>query len=700
MNLHFDHPAVLLLGLIALPVVAVGWVNLVGLDRVRRVIVVGLRALLLAALAIMLAGPHTIQEHDQLTVIGLLDVSGSVRRFANLPATDELARHSNLEYLRRWFRQATQTKTPDDRFGLIVFDGQAIAIATPTKGEYVDDNIDMTMMEGTNIAQAIQLGLAMFPPDTAKRLVLVTDGNETSGDTYEAARRAAAAPGGQGVRIDVLPIAYRVSSDVQIARVETPPSAQPGQTVTVRIILESTAPTSGRLILRHEGTEVDLNGRRPGTSRRIEVPAGRSVHLAQVPLGETPVNRFEAIFEPDVTEADALADNNRAEAFTSTPSKGTVLVVDSRLPAQEGPNALAQTLEQAGIPVRAEPPDRFPTDLLSLQAYDLIILDNVAAVDLDRQQHELLSRYVNDLGGGLIMVGGENSFGAGGWNGSALEDVLPVELDPPKELRLPTAALVLVLDKSGSMNRPVAGTRSTQQEVANEAAALAVESLRADTLIGVVTFDIITHVRVPPRRNDDSRWIADRIRGITAGGGTNLGPALRQAHRMLASTDVAKKRVVCLTDGQSPTAGLDQIVKAMAADGIKLTTIAVGDEADRVTLERLAEIGGGTFYTVRNPRILPRVLVDSVQVINKPLVKEVPFVPVVHPTGSALTAGMDAAPPLGGLVVTAARPDPTVSVEMTHPDGEPLLAHWQAGLGRVAVFTSDAQGNWSNQWLD
>jgi hypothetical protein len=138
----------------------------------------------------------------------------------------------------------------------------------------------------------------------------------------------------------------------------------------------------------------------------------------------------------------------------------------------------------------------------------------------------------------------------------------------------------------------------------------------------------------------------------------------------------------------------------MADDNIRITTIGVGDDADHETLARIAELGGGEFYPVRNPRTLPRVLVDSVQVINKPLLKETPFVPVIRPTGSTLTAGLQGAPILDGLVITATRPDAKVTLEMTDPDGEPLLAHWQVGLGRAAAFTSDAEGLWSHRWID
>ena len=269
MNVRFDHPELLLLGLLCVPLAVLGWRWLSAMDLLRRGTVVLLRTVVLLALAVMLAGPRTVREHNDLTVIGVLDLSRSVQRFADLPEIPDLKRHSNVEYLRQWFRTATQTKAPDDRFGLIVFDGKATVISVPVKKEYIDDNLDVRVLEGTNIAEAIRLALAMFPADTGKRIVLVSDGNETMGDALVAARQAAAGARldadtaiihHAAVPIDAAPIIYHVQGDVQVVRVESPPTAQPGQTITVRILLYATSPTAGRLVLRLEGESVDLNG--------------------------------------------------------------------------------------------------------------------------------------------------------------------------------------------------------------------------------------------------------------------------------------------------------------------------------------------------------------------------------------------------------------------------------------------------------
>jgi len=732
-TLRFDQPWFLLLGLLAVPMILLGWRAMRHGDALRRATALTLRTLVLLLLAAMMAGPHLRREHQHLTVIGLLDISGSVRRFADLPdiiepnggatstSSQPALTKSTVQKLRQWFRIATDTREPDDRFGLVVFDGEAIAISAPTRGEYTDDNLDTSIAPGTNIAEAVRLGLAMFPADTAKRLVLVTDGNETAGSVMDAIGQTANSPTvqrastGDGdvdlwtfgsldispIPVDVLPIAYRVTGDVQVSRVEAPPIAQPGQTVTVRIVLEAASPVAGTLMLRREGQEVDLNGAATGNSRPVNLPAGPSVHLAQVTLGQTPINRFEAFFQPDNPADDQLPDNDRAEAFTATPSKGSALVLSSR--AGQRDNALAEILNAAELPTLVVSPSGLPDDLLSLQNYDLIVLDNIAASELSTTQQELLTRYVNDMGGGLIMAGGTNGFGAGGWNGSPLEDLLPVNLDPPKEMRLPSAAVVFVMDKSGSMNFQVSGARATQQEIATEGAAKAIESLRRDAMVGVITFDFNAHVLIPLQENEEPAKLAEKVRSIPAEGGTNMEPALQEAIIMLRDAKAAKKRVVCMTDGRSMTTdNLENLARQMAAEGIQVTTIAVGDDADIDTMKKMAEVGGGEFYEVRDPRRLPRIWLETVQVMNTPLLKESQFSPRVLATGSTMTVGLDTSPALGGLVITSPRDDPKVFMEMLHPDGEPLLAHWQAGLGRVAAFTSsipDASG-WAKTWLD
>jgi Ca-activated chloride channel family protein len=497
-NLTFDHPQLLWLALAIAPLAVVGWIAMRQFDRLRRTIAIGLRALLLLALIIVLAAPHAQRRHDQLTVIALVDVSESIQRFAAMPPAADGSRLTYQQHLTRWLNTAAASRRPDDRFGVVVFDGAAQAVRVPSSSDDPIDLGDAPEQSGTAIADAVRLGLAMFPADSARRLVLVSDGNETVGNMLDAAREAIggslAATGDNddaaffgAAPIDVMPIEYAVTSDAQVVRLESPPNARPGQAVTVRIVMEATRPIAGRLILRHEGSVIDINGPEPGRTRAVTLPQGRSTHLATVQLAETPVNRFEALFEPDDPSSDILPENNRGEVFTATPGRGRILIVESE--AGGSGSVLNAMLADAGLDTELLSASQTPSDLLSLQNYDLIVLNNVGAYELSAPQQTMLTRYVSDLGGGLIMIGGDNGFGAGGWTGTELADILPIETDPPKEYRLPRAALVLVLDHSGSMAEPAPGARAVQADRSptNPPSSPSNRS-GAETLIGVIAF--------------------------------------------------------------------------------------------------------------------------------------------------------------------------------------------------------------------
>ncbi|MCL4196713.1 MAG: VWA domain-containing protein [Phycisphaerales bacterium] len=698
--IRIEHPEVLWLLLAALPLGAAGWRLLASGDHVRTAVVVGVRVLVFSLLVFTLAGLSRIEKHDRLTVIALADISGSVRHFADLPPPAEGAAPDPLASMRKWFRDAAPDRRPGDLFGLIVFDGAARAVTAPTSAaHYQDHQFDLSQREGTNIAQAIEFGLAMFPPDSARRLVLFSDGVETAGSALAAAADAAgAASSGRGVPIDVVPITYRVAREVQVDRIEAPANARPGQRITARIVIESAASATGRLDLLLEDVPLDLNGREPGRSRAVSLKAGTNVELVEVELAPTAVNRFRAVFAPDDPVADTMLDNNVAEAFTVTPQQGAVLVVDGVYDGRGG--VLPRVLEDAGLTVKVVNSRDLPVNPVELQAYDLIVLQNVPAEEVAPPQQRQLAQYVEDFGGGLIMVGGYDSFGAGGWIDTPLDPLMPVDMRIPDELRVPTAAIAIVLDRSGSMNDS-GGPGQSKQEVANEGAAVAIGTLDPMDFITVIAFSNAPSTIVPVQRVGDGKAVVKQVRGILADGGTNMGPALREAHEALRGVDADIRHVICLTDGRSMPDDFVGIARAMRQSGITLSTIAVGQDIDGPLLAQMAREGGGEFYAVMNPRILPRIFVKEIRIVRRPLIREVPFTPLVEPIASPLTEGLGPpVPSLGGLVLTQRRDRPDVSVLMSAPEGQPILAHWQAGLGRVAAFTSDAHDRWAANWLD
>ncbi len=709
MSLRLSEPVWLLLLLIALPTAwaAVRWLH--AMSRMRAWSAVGMRTLLLAMLALMLAGATSVRRTDRLCVVLVVDASESVRRFATAPGVSggEVAA---LDAVRAWVEAAAERRGPDDLIGVVTFDGRAIALAAPAARAPGDLEFDIAVAEGTDLEGALRYARALIPPGSAGRIVLASDGVETSGDAMRAAEALA---GGERrsapVPVDVLPLAYNVRREAMVESVDAPPAASERATVTVRVTLRAESPTRGTLRLLREGRELDVNGDAEGSGRRVEFGPGRRVELFQVALDDGRVHRFEAVFEPEVDAqgeltGDTLTANNRAEAFTVTPGKGAVLVLDGVSDAAPGGAGLtlSRTLAEAGIEVETVSPGAAPRDLLSLQAYDLVILQNVSADEMARETQALLADYVEELGGGLVMVGGPDSFGAGGWKGSALEPVLPVRLDLPEQLITPSAAIVIVLDASGSMGQRVMGGTRTQQQIANEGAALAVMSLDKQDLVSVIAFSNSWRDVVPLGPNDDARMTGERVRSIASSGGTNMYPALAEAGRRLMGVEAQVKHVILLSDGVAmgePIEGVT-IAERMRDSGITVSTIAVGDGADVATLRDIAVSGDGEFYRVIDPNVLPRIFLKETRVVRRPLIREIPFAPVDLGSGSPIASGLPAPiPSLRGLVLTQAREEPGVVQALAAPSGEPLLAHWNVGLGRVGAFTSDAH-DWARDWLD
>ncbi len=711
----FEDPRWLWLAAIAVPLAVLGLRWFVAMTALRRWSAVVARAVLFGLLAALLAGASSVREVDRLAVVAVVDVSGSVQRFAGIGDGTGSGRADPAAFARGWLSAAIEERGPDDLLGVVAFDGRSIAVATPSAADVLDRSVAAPGFEGSDLAAALRYASALVPPDAAGRLIVFSDGNATGGDALAAGREIARAgrttggPGaGGGVSVDVVPLEYRVENEVVVEQVDAPPRAAGESVVLVRVVLRSTGPATGTLRVFREGEPVDADPDSPGTGRRVTLSAGRQVELIEARLGPERLHRFEAVFEPDAPEGqarpvDTVLANNTGRAFTVTPGKGAVLLVDGVSEAAPGSVGLtlARSLEQSGIDVTTVGTAGVPGGLLELQSYDLVILQNVPAEAIPDAAQEQLVAYVRDLGGGLLMLGGPDAFGAGGWRGSIVEPILPVELDIPEKLIVPEAAIVFVLDNSGSMNRTVLGSARSQQDIANESAARAVATLDPRDLVGVIAFNSSPAVIEPLGPNDNPDRTAAKVRAIASGGGTSIGPAVRIARDQLREADAKLKHVIVLTDGMSDDAeALPQLAQAMRTeDGIFVTTIAVGDQADANTLREMARVGEGSFFNVVNPNVLPRVFLKAVRVVRSPLVREVPFDVVMLPTGSPLVAGIAQPPRLEGLVLTQARPEPSITYAMATPEAEPVLAHWAVELGQVGAFTSDAH-RWAERWLD
>jgi Ca-activated chloride channel family protein len=348
--------------------------------------------------------------------------------------------------------------------------------------------------------------------------------------------------------------------------------------------------------------------------------------------------------------------------------------------------------------VETRGPTGIPADVAGFAAYDLVALGDIPAHDLSPTQMEALASYVRDLGGGLLLLGGEKSLGPGGYGKTPIEEVSPVSFDVKQERRRASLAEIIAVDYSGSMAASVG--RRTKLELANEAAVRSAELLGAGDKLGVMHVDTTVQWTVPlgPVTNRDK--IASSIRAVgVGGGGIYVDVALTAAFDALAKQDVQLKHCLLFSDGADAEERTHafSIVSRAKADGITTSVVALGNGSDVPDLEQMSRLGGGRFYLIEDATRLPAVFAQETVLAARSSINELAFRPELATPGPPVR-GIDfgASPPLTGYVVTL--PKARAQVHLSGPEGDPILVTWSAGVGRAAAFTSDYRDRWGVAW--
>ncbi len=393
---------------------------------------------------------------------------------------------------------------------------------------------------------------------------------------------------------------------------------------------------------------------------------------------------------------DTRVDDNSARGLVQSRSKPRVLLIDSEPNQAEH---LVEALTQEGLQVdQTRPPEGLPESLAELQSFDLVILSNVPATHpkLDRQRFQQLRRYVQDLGGGLLIIGGDRSFGPGGYARSPIEDILPVYCDFRKEQEKPVLAMMLVLDKSGSM----AGRK---MEIVKEAARGAIDLLNRKDYAGIVTFDTQPHMTSPARVCAEKERILEGLSPVEADGGTSILPGMKTAGDELIRLGAGAKfkHMIVISDGADNEKGVNDfrsILQKLVAARVTVSCVAVGRDADLDFLREVARLGGGRYYAAEDVATVPQIFAQETIQASKDALMEEPFAPV-QLRRTPVLQGIDWAesPMLAGYVVTRIKPT-SEQILITHR-ADPLLAWWRTGLGMCGAFTSDAHARWAEPWV-
>lgn len=650
----------------------------------RRVALV-VRLIVILMLVGAVAKPSWRRVAKNVTVSVVLDESRSVP----LPLQSQAS---------GFLKAAGEGVRPGDLQSMVTVAREAYVRTLPGPPSGANDTQQITDRDGTNLAEGSRLAMAVMPQSTANRMLIVSDGNETAGNLLAAAEAARAA----GVPIDVYPLKYQYDREVIMERLVAPATARMGETVNLRALLMATRATRGKLSLLINGEPLDLDPDSDGVSRVVELEKGTNPLSIQVPFPRAGAQKIEAVYEPmedaDGKIGDSIGENNRAMAVTFVSGQGRVLVIAG---SAEDAAPLVQVLTEARIDAEVREAGDAPTSLVELGVYDAVVLDNAPAYKFTQQQQEDLRNFVHDLGGGLVMVGGPDSFGAGGWIGSPLADALPVKLDPPQKRQMPRGALVLMMHSCEMPNGNYWGKQT---------ALAAVKNLSAQDLAGIVEYGWQAGGAewVHPLSVIGDRTAINRaINSMAYGDAPSFDAFMRLALPDLQKANAGMKHAVFISDGD-PQAPSRSLLQSYVDSKISVSTVAVfphsgspnGQEC--MMMQDVAKATGGNFYYINQNNLgnLPDIFIKEAQTVRRTLIWEGnPFTPASTGGFAEAMRGIPTpVPAITGYVVTAER-EGLSQVSLRGQENDPILATWQYGLGKAVAYTSDATSRWNKSWM-
>ncbi|MBC8060413.1 MAG: VWA domain-containing protein [Clostridiaceae bacterium] len=666
MGLSFTRPYLLILIplLIALTIYSGKW--LVRIPRNKKRCILILRTIILSLIILSICDTSLYWKVDTTTTIFLIDGSDST-----------LTNRNNME---NFINEAVKNKGPKDQIGVISF-GENAQVES-----FVSKEILFSKVEGkingnyTDIENAITTALSIFPDNSNKRIVLISDGEENSGTVS----KITSSLGKQDIDFKYYKVEKNIGEEVAVENISVPQRLTLDEEFNLVVTINSTTAQSANINL--------FNGRSKVSEQKVQLQKGINKFMFKDKADSGGFRSYKVMVEPST---DSEIKNNEATTFTSVVAKPRVLVIkDNKGEAEE----LIKMLKASSIDYTLIDAAAAPRTLQEMTSYKSIITCNVSADNLNEGFLNSIESYVKDFGGGLIATGGDNSFALGGYAKTPLEKVLPVYMDMRGKKEIPKMAMVLIIDKSGSMTEGIAGI--SKVDMAKEAAIRSLESLRqGKDELGVLAFDGAYSWAVKEQVINDIKAIEADIGTIRADGGTSIIPALQEGYNALKKSDAKLKHIILLTDGQAEKTGYDSLIKDINKDNITVSTVAVGKDADKQLLETIAQQCGGRSYLTDEYTNIPRIFSKETFMASRSYLNNREFTPIISSENNILSGVAEAGlPSLLGYI--GATQKETAREILKSDEDDPILTVWQYGLGKTAAWNSDISGKWSANYLN
>lgn len=621
-----------------------------------------LRIISFVLLLLALFGFSIPKNSKQTTTIFLVDISAS--------------NGEHIREIEEYIMAQIDDMPKNNRYGIITFGRNAQIEQFVTENKSFHELMSVTDESATNIEEAIYRGLAMIPSDSAGRIVLLSDGKETRGNIANAAGALVAND------VELLGLIYEseIAKDAYIEALEMPSCLHPGDGYYVTITVTSNYDTDGVLIFSEGEEEIARNA--------VHLNRGSNRFIFERTVTEESLESFQVTIE---TPEDQCEENNTFHAYAIVETAPKILVIAG---VGENTYEICNLLTAAGCDYTVVSAKNAPDNLNDLLAYKNIILQNVFISDLPDAFLDNIESYVKDYGCGLVCCGGEDSFALGGYRDSVLEDILPVDMMLRGVNEIPSTAMVMIIDRSGSMSSPAGYGMGTNLDVAITATIEAVRQLRSEDYVGVVSFDDSYQWEVPLTLAEDKDAIIEAIESINDGGGTTIKPAVLDAIRLISACEVSVRHLILLTDGMGETTDFEDVINLCNQAGITLSTVAVGDGSDTTLLNRLALSCGGRYYYSDAVSDIPRIFAQEVFLSGDTYLQNGIFALQGNGQNSILNGLFpDGWPVLYGYVCSSPKSGSNVLLMSERQD--PILTVWQYGLGKTVAWNTDVTGTWT-----
>lgn len=585
--------------------------------------------------------------------------------------------------------------------------GRTVRVAKPFGRTAIDP--EPPPGDGTDLARGLRLASSLLDGSTRERIVVVSDGLATDGTLASEADRLAEI----GLRLDVVPVARPVGSDLAVTSIDAPTGVSRDEVyeLTATVLAESDATTT--VVLRRDDEPIE--------TRTVDLVAGVNEVTFDVVAGNGGLERFSIAVEDG---SDDIPQNDAAQVAVNVEGPPRVLVAEGDT---DGGGLIEAALTARSIETERISVDELPS-VDELTTFASVVLVDVDAADLAPRHVDALETHVREQGNGLVVIGGTSSFALGGYADTDLEDLLPIESRAEDPTRQATVAEVLLIDTSESMGSchcaPVEGMGDdpfagepieggpNKTDISRTAAERAIAALSDNDEVGVLAFSGNHEWILPLQPVGEALAVAEEELGLLQPfGDTRIAPALDEAAAALRESNQELKHIILFSDGFSPelfndgffseetgfasSGELEQQAAELADEGITVSVVATGEGAAPL-LEAIALAGGGRFYPGRDLEEIPEIFVEEARIASRSFINEGEYLPVVTSTATPVR-GLEAAPPVLGFL--AATPKDTTDVMLQVGEfADPLLSSWRVGLGRVTAWTSDGGDRWAAEW--